>query len=778
MARFRSPVEGHVAARQNGWQVVDLLDSDGTVVLAVPEGQSPESFAPVLSRRSDVLTVEPDHQVRTLSQMADWGVVSVRAPEAHARNQATGKGVTIAIIDSGVDYLHEDLASNIWTNPGEVPDNGIDDDANGYVDDLHGWDFIGGEYTDVREDNDPMDFYGHGTHVAGIAAAADNDVGVLGVAPEATILPVRVVDDRGIGLDTTISQGIQYAAENGADIINMSLGIYALSSTVQRAVVRASERGATLVAAAGNEYYYSIPVYPAGYPSVISVAAGRRRALEKTWWSNWGNVDFVAPGEEVLSAFPQDAYASFFGSSQAAPHVAGALALIKQKHPSFGPVELEQALASTAQDLLFPTRDAVTGSGWIDAEAATGALPDPQFELYSDRYIIPSNGTTASTILARILDGAGAPLAGIRGTFTADRGTLSASEFTTDAAGTARTTLTVDDAHGLATVTASPAGTPARSIQVIVDDDRVRVNDVLIMGVPGGQVFAPPTSQAGLDPGDDLFFKIFLANHRFNVPQRAGATYTVTGPHGNPIPELSGSIEPVIVGVSFFGYWNSQVQARSVVHKIPPTALPGRYLLTVTASSVETGETDTYSTPFWVGESADVLVVRSFYYFDTETYNFFDPSMPRADPGVKAALDSLGRSFDFWDAAELGPPFARDVLSYSTVVWLGGWFPDLAIDALQPYLELGGNLLVSGELFGTWDRAAYSFFPPSTFHRDFLHGTGIFVVDYFDKNHQNYPVSVAGAPGELFEGLTFDINSYNLNSTGETTAIFTDELLV
>ncbi|MGH7425127.1 MAG: IPT/TIG domain-containing protein, partial [Candidatus Methylomirabilales bacterium] len=149
-----------------------------------------------------------------------------------------------------------------------------------------------------------------------------------------------------------------------------------------------------------------------------------------------------------------------------------------------------------------------------------------------------------------------------------------------------------------------------------------------------------------------------------------------------------------------------------------------------------------------------------------------------ADPGVKAALDSLGRSFDFWDAAELGPPFARDELSYSTVVWLGGWFPDLAIDAIQPYLELGGNLLVSGELFGTWDRAAYSFFPPSTFHRDFLHGTGIFVVDYFDKNHQNYPVSVAGAPGELFEGLTFDINSYNLNSTGETTAIFTDELLV
>ena len=146
----------------------------------------------------------------------DWGLNSINAPEAWAAG-FTGQGITVAVIDTGVQTNHPDLSHSIWVNTGEVPGDGIDNDRNGYVDDVNGWDF-------VSRDNSPQDGNGHGTHVAGIIAAARNEVGGTGVAYASSIMPIRVLNNNGSGNTTDVARGIRYAVDNGADIVNLSLG--------------------------------------------------------------------------------------------------------------------------------------------------------------------------------------------------------------------------------------------------------------------------------------------------------------------------------------------------------------------------------------------------------------------------------------------------------------------------------------------------------------------------------------------------------------------------
>ena len=146
----------------------------------------------------------------------DWNLNAINAPESWAAGY-TGQGVIVAVVDTGVDINHPDLMSQIWVNAGEIAGNGIDDDGNGYVDDVHGWDF-------ASNDNNPDDGNGHGTHVAGTIAADDNGIGATGVAPDATIMPVRVLGNNGSGSASSVAAGIRYAVNMGADIINLSLG--------------------------------------------------------------------------------------------------------------------------------------------------------------------------------------------------------------------------------------------------------------------------------------------------------------------------------------------------------------------------------------------------------------------------------------------------------------------------------------------------------------------------------------------------------------------------
>lgn len=248
--------------------------------------------------------------------------------------------VVVAVLDTGVDYNHEDLRDNIWTNSAEIPDNGIDDDGNGYVDDVHGWNF-------VADNNDPNDDNGHGTHVAGIIAAEDNDRGTRGIAYNATIMPVKCGNASGFFNNSDIAEAITYAYMNGADIINMSFGGTAISLEVQEALESAYTT-TFLVASAGNDNaqnefvlpgYKTIPTYPAAYPFVCGVMSVANSYVESAF-TNFdpnphNNVEYeiYAPGESVYSTFPGNKYASLSGTSMSAPVVSGIAALVRTAYP-------------------------------------------------------------------------------------------------------------------------------------------------------------------------------------------------------------------------------------------------------------------------------------------------------------------------------------------------------------------------------------------------------------------------------------------------------------
>lgn len=281
----------------------------------------------------------------------NWGLDTIRAPEVWNAGH-TGTGVVVAVVDSGVDYTHPDLANNIWRNLDEIPDNGIDDDANGFVDDAIGWDFVDG-------DRDPMDAIGHGTHIAGTIAAADDGFGITGVAPGAQIMPVRVLDSEGAAAPNEVATGIYYAVDSGADIINLSLGGYFPSPPEEEAIQFAVERGAVVVMAAGNSYG-SVPAYPAYYAKDNGIAVGAVNSAGNlvSFSNRAGSVplDYVdAPGQSIYSTTPNNTYSWFDGTSMAAPHVSGTAALMLSANPFLSVEQVESILIDTANP------DAVSG---------------------------------------------------------------------------------------------------------------------------------------------------------------------------------------------------------------------------------------------------------------------------------------------------------------------------------------------------------------------------------------------------------------------------------
>ena len=241
--------------------------------------------------------------------------------------------VVVAVIDTGVDYTHEDLKDNIWVNTKEIPGNGIDDDGNGYIDDVYGVDLETGR-------DSGMDDNGHGTHVAGIIAASNNHIGVVGLAYNVKLMPIKAGMASGFFNQSQIAKGILYAYNNGADVINMSFGGSASTIAVQDALETAYTR-CVLVAAAGNDGAPNslLPTYPAALSYVMGVMSVDIRGVE----SGFTNYDVVpynsveyevyAPGSQILSTIPGNRYATWSGTSMAAPYVSAMAALLRSAYP-------------------------------------------------------------------------------------------------------------------------------------------------------------------------------------------------------------------------------------------------------------------------------------------------------------------------------------------------------------------------------------------------------------------------------------------------------------
>lgn len=327
-------------------------------VLEVPKGASAEQLAKRLSAMPGVQYAEPNYTFTALEIPSDpdfssqWGMTRIDAPSAW--NTTKGAGVTVAVIDSGIDLSHPEFA--------------------GRIDTANDWDF-------VNNDSTALDDHGHGTHVAGIVGAAMNNAtgvhGVTGVASECTILPIKVIGPSGTCTAAEVAEGIDWAASHGAEVINLSLGSTSYSTAIDQAVQAALSQNIVIVAASGNDAEYGI-LYPARLDAVIGVGSITRFDLLSDF-SNYGpGVDICAPGSDILSTWTSSGYAVGGGTSMAAPHVAGVVALIRAEHPEWNRAQVEAQLLGTTYDLGAAGRDDYFGYGVVQAGRAVGTtVPAP-----------------------------------------------------------------------------------------------------------------------------------------------------------------------------------------------------------------------------------------------------------------------------------------------------------------------------------------------------------------------------------------------------------------
>ena len=374
-----------------GWSTASL--GEGFLALQAPAA----SVADVRSwaaATAGVRYVEPDFVITTSATPNDpsysrlWGlnnsgqtggVADADMDVAEAWDVTSGsRSVVVGVIDTGIDYNHPDLASNIWRNPGEIAGDGIDNDRNGYVDDVRGWDF-------ANNDADPFDDEGHGTHVAGtIGAVGNNGVGIVGVSWNVSLMALKFLGADGSGSTSGAVAAINYATRMrqsfGVNVVatNNSWGGGGFSSALRDAIAAGGSAGVLCVAAAGNESANNdaTPSYPANYAgdAVISVAATDSSNRLATF-SNYGvtTVDVAAPGVGIYSTVPGNGYASYSGTSMATPHVTGTVALLAAANPQATAAQIRTAILSTAVPLPALAGKVATG-GLVNAAAALAAV--------------------------------------------------------------------------------------------------------------------------------------------------------------------------------------------------------------------------------------------------------------------------------------------------------------------------------------------------------------------------------------------------------------------
>lgn len=292
-------------------------------------------------RRRNVRCTLRGDQLERRNMLTNWGLEAIDAPDVWSQGYH-GQGAIVAVIDSGVDP-HAELMPSIWRNPNEQL-NDRDDDHNGFPDDLNGWNF-------VDDDNSPIGSTSHGTHVAGTIVASRNRTGTTGVAYEAKIMPLRIFDEAGVGSTSDIASAVRYAVDNGANVINLSIGGTA-TRNVMAALEYAADHNVLVVAASGNEGAKT-PTFPAvssvELPNVISVGA-HDQSFTLTPTSNrvgsTGAVQIDAPGQDIMSTTVGNDYAYSSGTSAAAAHVAGVAALAISANPNVSAASLRDALVA------------------------------------------------------------------------------------------------------------------------------------------------------------------------------------------------------------------------------------------------------------------------------------------------------------------------------------------------------------------------------------------------------------------------------------------------
>jgi subtilisin family serine protease len=396
---------------------------DNIYLLHVPLNSDILSIVEDYSLCSEVVYVEPNSIARLCSIPNDsffdlqwslhntgqilWNNISgipdadIDAPEAWDI-EIGSRDVVIAIIDTGIDYTHPDLAEKIWNNTDEIPGNGIDDDGNGYIDDIRGWYFL-------SNNSNITDGYGHGTMCTGIAAASTNNgIGIAGVGRNCTFMPLRVATQSGSTTAEDCAKAIQYAADNDADVISMSFGFSIFITILKDAVDYAYSKGVFLCAAAGNANS-SAMLYPAGFENVTAVAATDQNDQRCTWGpgsgSNYGDwVDIAAPGNLIITSTPTyDFYMEIYGWTQnygighgtsfSSPIVAGAAALLLSMNPLLEPDIIKLLLCNNVDP--YNSTEYI-GTGRINAYKALDALV--QIQPIADFTWTPQNPLTNQSV--------------------------------------------------------------------------------------------------------------------------------------------------------------------------------------------------------------------------------------------------------------------------------------------------------------------------------------------------------------------------------------------
>jgi subtilisin family serine protease len=590
-------------------------------------GQSAEALMEVYAKHPNVEYVEPNGII-TLNQTPNdprygdlWALhndgssggtvdADIDAPEAWDL-QIGSLSIVIASIDSGVDYTHEDLAANIWTNPGEIPDNSIDDDSNGYVDDYYGFNF----HYDV---NDPLDGYGHGTHTAGsMAAVGDNGLGITGINWQAKIMSLKATNDNGDGSIAAFAEALVYAVDMGAPLSNNSWGTGTpFSQVVEDALIYADANNHLAIFAAGNQ---SNDVDVSGYypcdstmPNVICVANTNHNdelhELVGGVGSNYGfvSVDLSAPGASILSTvppgnfldsndgIPDDGYGYGSGTSMAAPHVAGVAALILAEYPSSTPSEVIARLKGSVD--LVP---------WLAGYVATGGRLNAHNALTAEFVVAgsPATQTIAMgsfapyTMIVSSLETFSAP---VTLSMTTSDPSISASfdvnPITPGAGGSANAMMTID---------VDPVSTKGTHALVVeATDGQETRSSVLMLEVTGPDytVSIDPTLQY-IGAGDDAVSTV-------TVTAFDGYSGPVTLSLDTGEPNLTGVFAPFTVNVPVDG----TVPSALTISAAPSTAI-GTYPVMVEGDD----GSRTRSTAATVGVTEVDLVVT-------------DITLPPADP--------------------------------------------------------------------------------------------------------------------------------------------------